>query len=183
MNGIADQSSEFYQAHATLVSLFDQTKKIYSTDTSFLSAHQLNITNPEHKNLIHMTNIATYVASVFGGTLGLGDLDENFLETFAPEGAFLEEEPSKLLLNLRTQMYLSSVSQEEQEDTKEDLLDRYFSLAELRTNLEARHLHHSLSDAEVRFLDECKQRVQYLMASANNIETTRGYSSRVDDIG
>lgn len=156
-----------------MVSLFDQTKKIYSTDARFLSARQLNITKSEHKDLIHITNIATYVASVFGGALGLGDLDENFLETFAPEGAVLLDEPGKLLLNLKTQMYLSSVSQEEQEDTKEDLLDRYFSDKEVRAILQNRHPQVPLTPSEERFVENCIERASYLMASANNIETTR----------
>ncbi|KAF8862154.1 hypothetical protein BDZ45DRAFT_712923 [Acephala macrosclerotiorum] len=177
VSGIANRDSEFYQAHATLVSLFDQTKKIYSTDATFLSAEQLNIKDPKHKKLIHMTNVATYVAAVFGGSLGLGDLDENFLDTFAPEGAPLERDHGDLLLNLKTQMYLSSVSQEEQEDTKEDLLDRYLSPAELRQNLQNRHLLVPLTDAEEQFLKDCETRTRYLMSSANNIETIQALMS------
>ncbi|KAE8453142.1 hypothetical protein EG329_011209 [Mollisiaceae sp. DMI_Dod_QoI] len=171
VSGIANQDSEFYQAHATLVSLFDQTKKIYSNETTFLSARQLNIREPKDKKLIHMTNVATYVAAVFGGTLGLGDLDENFLETFAPEGAPLEEKPGQLLVNLKTQMYLSSVSQEEQEDTREDLLERYFSPLKLRKALENRHMHLPLTDSEERYLSFCSERIRYLMGAPNDIET------------
>lgn len=126
-----------------------------------------------------MTNVATYVASVFGGALGLGELDENFLDTFAPEGSVLLEEPGKLLLNLKTQMYLSSVSQEEQEDTKEDLLDRYFSEKEVRQPLQSRHQQFPLTSSEERFVRDCLERASYLMSSANNIETTRKCFARL----
>ena len=170
---IQEPESEAGQAYAALKLLFDQAKKIYSPYVPFLSADELRIDEPNHRATIHTANLATFATSVFGGQdVGFYELNDNFLETFAPDGAPVEEKPGQLYINLKTQMFLSAVLQEEQEKTKEDLLDDFFP-----TNLEdllyTRHLGIPLSQNELEFISAVKARREVLMNETSDVESIR----------
>jgi hypothetical protein len=170
---ITEPESELGQAYATLKSLFDQTKKIYSQQAPFLSADELNIREPEHRATIRTTNLATFVSSVFGGQdVGFYELNDHFIETFTPDGAPLERDPGELYLNLKTQMYLSAVSQEEQERTKEDILEDLFPVG-IDELLAGRHLESPLSQNELDFIDSSKHRREYLMNEPSDADSIR----------
>ncbi|KFY42069.1 hypothetical protein V494_02611, partial [Pseudogymnoascus sp. VKM F-4513 (FW-928)] len=159
---VTQPESELGQAYATLKSLFDQTKKIYSQQKPFLSADELNIREPEHRGTIRTTNLATFVSSVVGGQdVGFYELNDHFIETFVADGAELQKEPGMLYLNLKTQMYLSAVSQEEQERTKDEVLDDLFPVS-LGDTLRARHPGSDLTQSEVEFVKEANARREYL---------------------
>ncbi|OBT73647.1 hypothetical protein VF21_07350 [Pseudogymnoascus sp. 05NY08] len=159
---VTQPESELGQAYATLKSLFDQTKKIYSQQKPFLSADELNIREPEHRGTIRTTNLATFVSSVVGGQdVGFYELNDHFIETFVADGAELQTEPGLLYLNLKTQMYLSAVSQEEQERTKDEVLDDLFPVS-LGDTLRARHPGSDLTQSEVEFVKEANARREYL---------------------
>ncbi|OBT62835.1 hypothetical protein VE03_07578 [Pseudogymnoascus sp. 23342-1-I1] len=159
---VTQPESELGQAYATLKSLFDQTKKIYSQQKPFLSADELNIREPEHRGTIRTTNLATFVSSVVGGQdVGFYELNDHFIETFVADGAELQTEPGLLYLNLKTQMYLSAVSQEEQERTKDEVLDDLFPVS-LADTLRARHPESDLTQSEVEFVKEANARREYL---------------------
>ncbi|ELR02040.1 hypothetical protein GMDG_05202 [Pseudogymnoascus destructans 20631-21] len=159
---VTQPESELGQAYATLKSLFDQTKKIYSQQKPFLSADELNIREPEHRGTIRTTNLATFVSSVVGGQdVGFYELNDHFIETFVADGAELQTEPGLLYLNLKTQMYLSAVSQEEQERTKDEVLDDLFPVS-LGDTLRARHPGSDLTQSEIEFVKEANARREYL---------------------
>lgn len=159
---VTQPESELGQAYATLKSLFDQTKKIYSQQKPFLSADELNIREPEHRGTIRTTNLATFVSSVVGGQdVGFYELNDHFIETFVADGAELQKEPGLLYLNLKTQMYLSAVSQEEQERTKDEVLDDLFPVS-LADTLRARHPGSDLTQSEIEFVKEANARREYL---------------------
>jgi protein TBF1 len=161
------------QEYATLKSIFDQTKKIYSLYAPFLSADELCLEEPSHRGTIHSANLATFATSVFGGQdVGFYELNDNFVETFAPDGAPLEEKPGLLYINLKTQMFLSAVLQEEQEKTKEDLLDDFFP-ANLDDILSRRHLGTPLSQSEVELINWAKARRELLMNETSDVESIR----------
>lgn len=177
---IQEPESEAGQSYATLKSLFDHAKKMYSPYVPFLSADELSIDEPNHRATIHTANLAIFAASVFGGQeVGFYELNDNFLETFAPDGAPLEEKPGQLYINLKTQMFLSAVLQEEQEKTKEDLLDDFFP-ASLDDLLSRRHLGIPLSQNELEFIRAVRARRELLMNETSDVESIQLLSEKYD---
>lgn len=73
----------------------------------------------------------------------------------------MTKEPGQLYLNLKTQMYLSAVSSEEQERTKEEVLDDLFPVG-LSDTLRARHSGMDLTQSELQFINDANERKQYL---------------------
>ncbi|POS84249.1 hypothetical protein EPUL_004222 [Erysiphe pulchra] len=144
-------SSEDGKIYLTLKSLFDQVKKIYSQQGLFLSADVLNMKETEYREIIRISNLATFVCNVFDRhEVGFLELNDRFIEIFAAEGMALSKEAGDLFLNLKTQIYLSAISQEEQERTREDLLEEYFP-NNLGKILENRHPNQPLSQGEYEF--------------------------------
>lgn len=128
---------------------------------------------PEHRATIRTTNLATFVSSVFcGHDVGFIELNDHFIKTFTPDGAPLEKEPGELYLNLKTQMYLSAVSQEEQERTREDILEDFFpnGIEEL---LEDRHLDTPLTDTEIEFVKSFNSRRDFLANAPIDVDSIR----------
>lgn len=170
---ITEPNSELGQAYSTLKSLFDQTKRIYSQQAPFLSAKELNIKEPNHKATIRTTNLATFVSSVFGGQdVGFYELNDHFIEAFTSDDQPLEREPGQLYINLKTQMYLSAVQQEEQERTREDILEDLFPL-KLKTILLDRHPGMPLSNSEVEFIAEADARREFLQEFPTDLYSLR----------
>ena len=170
---VTEPDSELGQAYTTLKSLFDQTKKIYSQQAPFLSADELNIREPEHRATIRTTNLATFVSSVFGGQdVGFYELNDHFIETFTPDGVPLAREPGQLFLNLKTQMYLSAVSQDEQERTKEDILEDLFPV-NFEDLLVGRHINTELSESERELVRASQERRESLMSERHDVESIR----------
>lgn len=75
-----------------------------------------------------------------------------------------------LYLNLKTQMYLSAISQEEQEMTREEILDDLFP-AGLEEMLLARHSGTALTSDEMEFLKEAKTRRDYLQNETGDVDS------------
>ena len=170
---VQSPESELGQAYATLKSLFDQTRKIYSQRAQFLSAKELNIQESEHRATIRITNLATFVSAVFGGgTIGFYELNDHFIETFTPDGTPMSKEAGDLFLSLKTQMFLSAVTQEEQERTKEDILEDFFP-AVLGDLLQSRHPATPLANSEREFLEASQNRRDFLMREANDLDSIR----------
>jgi protein TBF1 len=131
----------------------------------------LSISEPAHRATIRTTNLATFVSSVFGGQdVGFYELNDHFIETFVADGEELQKEPGMLYLNLKTQMYLSAISQEEQEMTREEILDDLFP-ADLKEMLLARHSGTALSSDEMEFLKEAKTRRDYLQNETGDVDS------------
>lgn len=128
---------------------------------------------PEHRATIRTTNLATFVSSVFcGHDVGFIELNDHFIKTFTLDGAPLEKEPGELYLNLKTQMYLSAVSQEEQERTREDILEDFFpnGIEEL---LEDRHPDTTLTETEMEFIKSFNTRRDYLAYAPVDVDSIR----------
>ena len=127
---------------------------------------------------IRITNLATFASSVFGGSgVSFYELNDNFVDTFAPEGEHLQTEPGRLLLGLKTQIYTSAVSQPVRDGAGEDLqqfvspfgtstkaeLLGYLFPHDMDNLLLSRHPRTSLSSSELEFMGEFKIRRQYLL--------------------
>ncbi|SZF05433.1 unnamed protein product [Blumeria hordei] len=173
---VTTPESELGKAYALLKSLFDQTKKIYSPHSSFLSVSALNVVGAEHRATIRRANLATFISSVFCGyDVGFLELNDHFIDTFTAENSPLEKEPGMLFLNLKTQMYLSAVSQEEQERTREDILEDFFpnDLDELLRN---RQTNRSLSESEENFLQSYVTRRELLANAPVDLDSIQSLS-------
>jgi hypothetical protein len=97
-------------------------------------------------------------------------LNDHFIETFVADGGELEKDPGMLFLNLKTQMFLSAVSQEEQERSKEEILDDLFP-SNLGETLLARHPGLELSPVEIEFVNEAKARRELLQNDAGDVDS------------
>ncbi|TVY49672.1 Telomeric DNA-binding factor [Lachnellula occidentalis] len=177
---VTDPESELGQAYAALKSLFDDTKKIYSQrgPGPFLSADDLGIDEPKHRATIRTTNVATFAASVFGcHDIGFYELNDHFIDIFTPEDEALSTQACSLYLNLKTQMYLSSLMQEEQDRTKEDILEELFPPA-LDEIVTSRRPSTQLTESELIFLNTCKTRRDYFMNEPSDVESIQVLSEK-----
>ncbi|OWP02228.1 hypothetical protein B2J93_5615 [Marssonina coronariae] len=174
---VQDPESEPGQAYATLKSLFDQTKRIYSKDSLFLSADELNVKEPEHRATIRIANLASFSAAVFGSSVGFYELGSPFIDIVTPEGACIEKEPGELLVDLKTQMYLSMVTSEEQFETKEDILEEMFPL-DFEDLLRKRHPDTPLSKDEREMIELVNSRRDFLMKEHTDVESIQALSEK-----
>jgi hypothetical protein len=156
---VSDKQSDQGQAYSTLKSLFDQTTRIYSNHHSFLSANELGMTEAGHRSTLRTTNLATFLASVFGlSDVGFYELNDHFMSIFGRDGVPLEPEICTLYLELKTQMYLAA---RDSEESKADLLDYIFP-TNLSETLLQRHRDTTLTPGEIAFLNEMQSRREYL---------------------
>jgi hypothetical protein len=173
INNISTAESETGQAFATLKNIFSKTKEIYSKENVFLSADELGFSDVKHRSIIRNTNMATFVAGVFGGQdVGFYELNHWFLNTFTPENETMDTKACNLCTNLKTQMYLSALGEEDNEKTKEEILDDLFP-SDLSSVLLARHPDVQLSESETEFVSKCKARKEYLLSVPADADSIR----------
>ncbi|KAL8714342.1 MAG: hypothetical protein Q9220_001675 [cf. Caloplaca sp. 1 TL-2023] len=117
----SDVNSEPGAAYSTLKSLFGHTKKVYSIGDPFLSSQELGLVESGQVETIRKANLATFVSSVFGSQdVGFYHLNEFFLDTFVADGARLLKNQAGLYLDLKTQAYISAITNGER--SREDIL-------------------------------------------------------------
>ncbi|KAI9844976.1 MAG: TTAGGG repeat binding factor [Sclerophora amabilis] len=158
------------QAYATLKSLFDQTKKLYSNHEPFLSAHDLHLRDIEHRNIIRKANLATFVSSIFGSQdVGFYHLNEYFLDTFVPDGARLLKSQGGLYLDLKTQAYLSAMANGER--SRRDILEDLFPVELEQLLLSRRPGAKQLTPSEFDFVKRAGSRRDHLLSEPEDEET------------
>jgi len=152
----SDQS----QAYFALITLFNQCKRAYSSE-AFLDADAFNFRDDTQRTTIRKSNLATFLSSIFGSTeVGFYHLNENFLSTFVPEGGRLLKTQGALFLDLKTQAYISAMTQKDK--AQEQILDELFP-SNMEDVLMARRLGaKQLTPTEVDFCGRCKSRREYL---------------------
>ena len=108
---IREPDSEPGQEFAAVRSLFDHTKRIYTSTSPFLSPLQLDLTEVTQVEILRKANLATFVSSLFGSQeIGFAELNEHFLEIFVPENGRLLKAQGSLFLDLKTQAFISSMN-------------------------------------------------------------------------
>ena len=156
------------QAYATLRSLFDHTKKVYSVQEPFLKPYELGLVEVGQIEIIRKANMATFVSSVFGSQdVGFYHLNENFLDTFVADGNRLLKSQAQLFLELKTQAYISAVQNTDR--SREDILEDLFpsNLEELL--LKRRPGAKQLAPSEADFVQRAKNRRRALLDEASSI--------------
>ncbi|EFR00269.1 telomeric DNA-binding factor trf1 [Nannizzia gypsea CBS 118893] len=108
---VSEPQSENSQSYSTLRSLFDHTKKVYTTSKPFLSASELGFTDASQVEVVRKANLASFVFSLFGSQeIGFSELHDNFLDIFVPEGGRLLKSQAALFLELKTQTFIASMN-------------------------------------------------------------------------
>lgn len=97
------------QAYSTLVALFDQTKKYYSREQLFLNPQLLNLDQSAY-GIIRKANLATFAVTIFSGRdVPFSQLNERCIDVFCPEGRSVTKSVASLVLELKTQAFLSAL--------------------------------------------------------------------------
>ena len=150
-------------------SLFDHTKKVYSTKYSFLSPTDLELTEPAQVDVIRKANMASFVSSIFGTQeIGFAELNDNFIDVFVPEGGRLLKVQGALLLELKTQAFIAALNTTER--TRTELLFELFPDNLEQQMLDRRPGTRQLAPSEVDFLKRAKSRRDIILNDINNEE-------------
>lgn len=150
-------------------SLFDHTKRVYTTTAPFLSAPELGFTEPAQLETIRKANMASFVSSIFGSQeVGFPALNENFLSIFVPEGGRLLKMQGALFLELKTQAFIAAMNSKDRSNS--DLLYHLFpddlGLKLLARRPGTRHL----APTETDFVKRAWSRRDILVAEADTLD-------------
>ena len=169
--------SEPGQAYATLKSLFDHTKKVYSNHEPFLNPFGIGLVESCQLDAIRKANMATFVSSVFGSQdVGFYHLNENFLDTFITEGSRLLKTQAQLFLDLKTQAYISAATNGNR-SRKEILEDLFPSDLENRL-LKRKSSAKQLTPSEVEFVQRACNRRKALLEEPETDEAIRALPTK-----
>lgn len=169
---VSEPESEHGQAYATMRSLFDHTKKVYSSKNSFLSAPDLGLTDPAQVDIIRKANLASFVSSIFGTQeIGFAELNESFIDVFVPEGGRLLKVQGALFLELKTQAFIASMNSNERSRT--EILYDLFPEALEQYMLDRRPGTRQLAPSEVDFVSRARSRRDILLGEINNEEAMK----------
>ncbi|EAW13019.1 putative MYB DNA binding protein (Tbf1) [Aspergillus clavatus NRRL 1] len=169
---VSEPESENGQAYATMRSLFDHTKKVYSSKQSFLSPTELNLTEPAQVDIIRKANLASFVSSIFGTQeIGFAELNDHFLDVFVPEGGRLLKVQGALFLELKTQAFIASMNNTER--TRTELLYDLFPDDLEQRLLDRRPGTRQLAPSEADFVKRAGSRRDILLNEVNNEEAMK----------
>lgn len=169
---IHEPESEDGQAYATMRSLFDHTKRIYSIKNSFLKPSDLEITDSAQLDVIRKTNLASFVSSIFGSQeIGFAELNENFLDVFVSEGGRLLKGPGALYLELKTQAFIAAMNNKS--IARNDLLFELFPEDMEKQLLANRPGNRQLAPSEIDFLTRFSKRREHLLKDLDSEDTIK----------
>ncbi|KAL4802327.1 telomere repeat binding factor-domain-containing protein [Aspergillus unguis] len=169
---VSEPESENGQAYATMRSLFDHTKKVYSSKKSFLSPAELEFTEPAQIDTIRKANLASFVSSIFGTQeIGFWELNDHFLDVFVPEGGRLLKQQGALFLELKTQAFIAAMNNTGR--TRTELLYILFPDNMEQQLLDRRPGTRQLAPSETDFVNRAGSRRDILLNDVNNEEAMK----------
>lgn len=115
------------RAYSLLTELYRQTKKIFVESSEFLVASEIGLVpeTREEAAALQRSNLATFVSALFGSLeVGFYHLNKYFLHTFGGKNERLLKSQINLFLDLKTQAYISAMSQDE--GNQKEILDDLF---------------------------------------------------------
>jgi protein TBF1 len=162
-----EPDTEAGQEYSTVRSLFDHTKRVYSSKSPFLSPSELDLLDAPQVEVLRKANLATFVSCIFGSQeIGFAELNDNFLETFVPENGRLLKAHGSLFLDLKTQAFISSMHSPER--SKTELLYTLFPDDIESKILIRRPGARGLAPSEQDFVKRTFSRRDILLADVNN---------------
>ena len=121
--------------------------------------------------------MATFVSSVFGSQdVGFYHLNENFLDTFIPDGGRLLKNQGQLLLDLKTQAYISAVQNSDR--SREDILDDLFPVDLDSRLMKRRQGAKNLTPSEIEFVQRAQNRRKALWEESANPDPFKPLSEK-----
>jgi protein TBF1 len=162
-----EPDSEAGQEYSTVRSLFDHTKRVYSSKSPFLSPPELDLLGPAQVEILRKANLATFVSSIFGShEIGFAELNDHFLDIFVPENGRLLKAQGSLFLDLKTQAFISSMHTPER--SKTELLYTLFPDDIEQRILVRRPGARGLAPSEQDFVKRALSRKDILLGDVNN---------------
>lgn len=169
---VSEPDSENGQAYATMRSLFDHTKRVYTIKHSFLQPSDLEITDAGQVDVIRKANLTSFVSSIFGSQeIGFAELNEHFLDVFIPEGGRLLKVQGALYLELKTQAFIAAMNTKSR--TRTQLLYELFPEDMEQQLLGRRPGTRQLAPSETDFVNRLNSRRDILLYDINNEEALR----------
>ncbi|KAJ5159938.1 uncharacterized protein N7482_006942 [Penicillium canariense] len=169
---VSEPDSENGQAYATMRSLFDHTKRVYTIKHSFLQPTDLEITESSQLDVIRKANLASFVSSIFGSQeIGFAELNEHFLDVFVPEGGRLLKVQGALYLELKTQAFIAAMNNKSR--TRTQLLYELFPDDMEQRLLARRPGIRQLAPSETDFVNRLASRRDILLNDINNEEALK----------
>ncbi|KAJ5165777.1 hypothetical protein N7492_006073 [Penicillium capsulatum] len=164
---VSEPDSDNGQAYATMRSLFDHTKRVYTIKTSFLQSSDLEVTDSSQLDVLRKANLASFVSSIFGSQeIGFGDLNDHFLDVFVPEGGRLLKIQGALYLELKTQAFIAAMNTKAY--TRTELLYELFPDDMEQRLLARRPGTRQLAPSETDFVNRLTSRRDILLNDINN---------------
>ena len=172
-----DQNSEPGKAFETLKALFSHAKKVYSQSEPFLNAYQLGLYENAQIDTIRKANMATFLISIHGShEVGFYHLNEYFLDTFVANDHQMLKTQGELLLELKTQAYISAAANGER--SREDILADLFPHDLEKQLLERRQDAKQLAPSEKEFVQRAHNRRKALLEEPETEEAFRTLPER-----
>jgi protein TBF1 len=169
---VSEPDSENGQAYATMRSLFDHTKRVYTIKHSFLQPTDLEITDSSQLDVIRKANLASFVSSIFGSQeIGFAELNEHFLDVFVPEGGRLLKVQAALYLELKTQAFIAALNTKSR--TRTQLLYELFPDDMEQRLLARRPGTRQLAPSETDFVNRLTSRRDIHLNDINNEEALK----------
>ncbi|KAJ5330714.1 hypothetical protein N7476_000497 [Penicillium atrosanguineum] len=169
---VSEPDSENGQAYATMRSLFDHTKRVYTVKHSFLQPTDIEITESSQLDVIRKANLASFVSSIFGSQeIGFAELNDQFLDVFVPEGNRLLKAQSGLYLDLKTQAFIAAMNNKSR--TRTQLLYELFPEDMEQRLLARRPGSRQLAPSETDFVSRLNSRRDILLRKINDEEALK----------
>lgn len=164
---VSEPDSEDGQAYATMRSLFDHTKRVYTIKRSFLQSSDIEVTDASQLDVLRKANLASFVSSIFGSQeIGFAELNEHFLDVFVPEGGRLLKVQAALYLELKTQAFIAALNTKSR--TRTQLLYELFPDDMEQRLLARRPGTRQLAPSETDFVNRLTSRRDILLNDIHN---------------
>lgn len=147
---------------------------MFSDSNFILSAEGLEIKDEEDRETIRIANLATVCASIFGDdNVALEEIHEHAFRIFLSDYGEITEECARIILGLKTQAFLTAVTDIEDAKRREEVLGNYFT-TDLEEVLKGRNpFGELLTPVEEGMVKDARSRKELLLESAGDDDQRR----------
>ncbi|KAJ5007091.1 Telomeric DNA-binding factor trf1 [Colletotrichum sp. SAR 10_66] len=177
---LQEKDSEVSKSFATIKSLFQQTRAIYSTTDLILDPATLDLTMPDNLTDVQVANLASFCCALFSfdghhdsTSKELLALQDHFFSVFLPGGEHdtVTQEISDLFVAVKTHLVIDAVTTADQSAPVDQLIADAFS-ADLEDKLRARHGGSTLTTEEQSLVTAVQERKAALISYASGLPDT-----------
>ncbi|KAI8243980.1 Telomeric DNA-binding factor trf1 [Colletotrichum sp. SAR 10_96] len=177
---LQEKDSEVSKSFATIKSLFQQTRAIYSTTDLILDPATLDLTMPDNLTDVQVANLASFCCALFSfdghhdsTSKELLALQDHFFSVFLPGGEHdtVTQEISDLFVAVKTHLVIDAVTTADQSAPVDQLIADAFS-ADLEDKLRARHGGSNLTTEEQSLVTAVQERKAALISYASGLPDT-----------